>query len=249
LECIASLGETVAMIKAAVDESGTHDNRALLCVAFCLATSTQWRHFEREWSAVRILPPGVKHYHAKDRRCDDLTAKLIPLMERRMSRMVAVTLREPDYRAVASPRLLGFIGGGYAMAVQFGIYKIHDWLWEQGQRIAYVLESGHKGEGAVQRFLSVLSNSHDLRRRARYVSHAWLPKGEPILDPADLVSHEISTCDGEISERVQRLTKRLAIHHMTAEEFHVARDAIEDGFRNQRHERLARKRSQCGPDQ
>jgi hypothetical protein len=231
------------MIKAAVDESGTHSRRALLSVAFCLATSTQWKHFEREWSAARVLPFGVKHYHAKDRRCDRLTSQMIPLLSRRMSHILAITLREEDYRESASARLLGFVGGGYAMAMQFGIYQVHKWLWRQDQRVAYVLESGHKGEGAVQRVLSVVANSPNLRRRARYVSHTWLPKGEPILDPADLVSHEVSTAGGEITDRLRILGKLLTVHHVSHEAIDTATEAIEEGFRRDRHARQVAKRN------
>jgi len=243
LECIAPNGEAVLALKSAVDESGSHDDAALLCVAFCITTSTQWRKFEREWADIRILPPGVRHYHAKDRRCDRLSDQLAGLMQRRMERIVAITIHEREYKALDSPRFRSFAGDAYALAIQAGLYHIHRWLWKAAnQRIAYVLESGHKGQPAADKFLTLVGDTPFLRAKLRFLSHTWLPKGELVLDPPDLMSHEISTAGGrDTSPRVRRMGGIVVIHHLSIEELREAQQVVEAGFRERSGRRQKRK--------
>ena len=77
----------IAVLKCTVDESGTHGDARVLCVAGCVATSRQWKLFVDEWR------PKIAHlrkgYHAKSADCAELNSQLADLMWRRLDHTCA----------------------------------------------------------------------------------------------------------------------------------------------------------------
>lgn len=229
------------MLKVTIDESGTHGGDAVLCVALCLATPTQWRHFVDEWRPLvaKLRAKGVTHYHAKNPRCRTLNEPLVELMVRRLSIIFAITILESEYKLATPDRYRSFMGGAYALAVQAGMLSIGHWCDANNpQWISYVLESGHRGESHVNQLLSHFANVPDLRAKLRLGSHTWVTKTEHILAPPDFVAHEISGHRGEGDPpSLLQLGDKLQWTHLDREGMRDSAEETEAIFRQHKRQR------------
>lgn len=229
------------MLKAAIDESGTHGGAPILCAAACVATSRQWRLLTDEWLQIvsPLVPPG-KHYHAKDKCYDKVSEELAKLIVRRMDLVCAVTVSKAEYDAVAPRKFKSVYGGNaYALAVQGLLLYIGQWCHKMGKpRVAYVLESGAKGEQFLDNMFHTALKPQ-LRGRFKILSHTWVGKGEAIIHPADLVAHEVFTCHEAPSTPVYDcLLRKLQVHHLSKEGILQAVEQVWQG------EREAKRRTQ-----
>ena len=76
----------VTMLHACVDESGTHQKPAALCVALCAARPDPWKTLLLEWAKVAPLD-----YHAARAR-PQVNLRLASLMQEHLGRAVVVSL-------------------------------------------------------------------------------------------------------------------------------------------------------------
>lgn len=234
LECIQlEKGGVIAVLRATLDESGTHSQNALLSVGVCLGTPTQWGHFEREWRPIceRLVPGGVAKYHAKEANCSAASVELAKLMARRLMQVGYYTLYDRDYRAIEAPYFKSYFGSAYSLAIQMAIFDIGRFLWSNApsgkrpQGVAYILEAGHVAQPSVDKVLSRFSLDLEYKKKALFASHTWSPK-HPILHPADLVAHEVSSSGGltRVLEPIEGISRG---HHFTLEEIRIVLNEIE----------------------
>ena len=211
----------IAVLKCTVDESGTHGNAQVPCVAGCVATGRQWRLFANEWRPlIAGLPKG---YHAKRGDCAVLNCELADLMWRRLDHTRAITIIESEYRAYAPAKFRSIIGSAYAVAVQALIYRMARWCDEKKiNHVAYVLEVGHKSQKQVDRTFRNVMASPVLRQRNHMWSYTWASKSDITLHPADLLSHELATF-GPLGEMLWKRSKQ---EHIGREEIEQIADVV-----------------------
>jgi hypothetical protein len=228
-------GKIVAMIRAAVDESGTHDLDAVLSVAMCAATSTQWRKFSATWE-----PERPADYHAK-KETTETNLRLAKLMQKHLTFTRVITIRDREYRAYAPQPFRSQYGSAYAAALQYGILWNYQWVQKHGSgKIAYVLESGHKSEAFMQRVLGRIVGNPWLRDKYKVLSQTWVGKGDTcITDTADLLSYSYSNWND--GDPVLVLLRSFAEHLHTDEE--AIRGLVEQVTSAQREARQAKQRN------
>lgn len=206
------------MIRASIDESGTHEN-AVLCVAVVAGTSTQWRKWERVWYPIVQADLGsVGRYHAKSHRCGELNTILAGLLWRHMDLAHAFIVSDPDYRAHMRQDKRSFYGSAYTIGIQAGLTAMGRYY--HAKKLAdLVIEKGHANQGGAQEFLQgVLLRGVAIQRRYCLRSVRWVGKEDAAIHPADLVSHEVSAHWPERSELLSVLQNKLTITHFGPDE-------------------------------
>jgi hypothetical protein len=210
----------LAVLKAALDASGSHMNAPVLCVAACVATSTQWTLAVDKWGALtRPIVPIGRTYHAL-RAPAELNEKLAEVLVRHMDKMIAVTISPEEYRKIVPHKFRSMYGGTYAAALQMCFMFLSEWSRrsKDGQRIAYVLEAGDKGQDHIKQLFDGVMHSPKTKTRFCMLSYSFVSKDEVIIQAADLVSHEAASCFGQDQSSVlQILRPRLDMFHMDAD--------------------------------
>lgn len=156
----------MAMYSAYFDESGTPDDSQFMVVAGAVADVDQWRHFEREWELV-LAPLGTKLFHAVDfesgappfgklteRERDELFAKLVGIVCRRVERSCAGTVNMHDYRIANEKYVLAEqYGFPYPSAARCCMAGVEDWADRFSvdvNEILFFFEDGAKHKGQLE---------------------------------------------------------------------------------------------------
>ena len=132
----------VAVLKAYMDESGTHDGSPVLAVAAYVAPPSTWQRWTREWNQ-RKKPIDV--FHAVDcaalkkefdgweaAQRDQYVAQLLPAITNANLMGVAAAIRMNDYDEVKKdyPEIEKFLGKPYAACFQFVVQEILEEIGE-----------------------------------------------------------------------------------------------------------------------
>lgn len=224
------------MLKIAVDESGSDQNASAICVVACWTTSTQWRHFAKEWAPYAAKYP--QGFHASKASPEDNVA-LAGLINRRVQAGIATTIDYDDFKSVVPHTLKSRFGAEYSTAIQaIALVLKHFWDRHNIRWTGWVLEAGHAGEASAKEFLD---------RRVRdpawhILSHTWVNKTAVITHAPDLVSHEIARCFGKDPSPLLRGLQQTIIHrHFSkAELVEAVRKGNEALRLTKRHQELSR---------
>jgi hypothetical protein len=124
--------ESVLMMEAYFDESGTHKASPVVCIAGYLFTTEQARHLNREW-ADTLADFGVTIFHASEcgngrgefqhllpERRNELTKRIIGIIRRRMEAGFAVTMSETDFHQTPAPTWVK--GGPYMICAMCPVW-------------------------------------------------------------------------------------------------------------------------------
>jgi hypothetical protein len=222
---------SIAVLKVTVDESGTHGDAPIMAVAFCIGTKRQWGLFASDWRPIYTKELGENPYHAKLPICRDrLNAPLSELMWRRLDHHLVLTINRPEYKEVTGQVFRSQIGAAYTLLVQAGLFYLARWSERNSAgRLAYLLEAGCRGESHVDKIFKAIMANPGIKKRCRLASYTWAGKEEPELHPADLLSHETTTCyGGEASPILKRLSKHTTVIHMGTDTIEQALREIEE---------------------
>ncbi len=108
--------DTVLMMEAYFDESGTHEGSPVMCVAGYLFETEQAKRLDLEW-AEALSDFGITHFHAapcahgvgefsvlNSKQRTDLLVRLIGIIKRRMTIGIGVSVSETDFGARSAPK-------------------------------------------------------------------------------------------------------------------------------------------------
>ena len=223
------------MIKATIDESGTHDKAPCICVAACLGENmVQWTQFSREWAPRAAKYPKGFHSTAAS---DYDKAVLANLIERWGLIGYAISISYDDFNTIVTRRLRSRFGAEYVTALRVIALVLREHCEaNEIDRISWVLEHGHREQKGADRFLSGLEDRGDFRIWA----HKWAPKADITTHPADLVAHlAAGAFEGKKSPLLDVIKRRMQVRHF---ERHELAETVANGEKMMEEERREKAR-------
>jgi hypothetical protein len=192
----------VAVLKAYVDESGTHAGSPVVVVGLYVGKPKVWAEWTKDWN--RNKKP-IKVYHAVD--ChnrigefdgwdrptrDAFAAKLLPVLGRHSIIGITVGIHMGAFEAAMKPRpeLRAMFGTPYASCFQWTVQTLISMLDEKGdkQRIAFFHECNNDEKDAEAAFAYV--KTHKILNK-RAVTLAFGGKDDYVpLQAADVLAYE-----------------------------------------------------------
>jgi hypothetical protein len=195
--------DVVMMMEAYFDESGTHTQSPVVCVAGYLFTTEQAWHLDREWTST-LSKFGVSHFHATEcgngygefsqltaEQRTEFTRQIIGIIKRRMTVGIAVSVSDNDFGQVHSPQWLK--GGPYVLCAAVALLGVTAWADRRSYsgEISYHFEAGDKFQSTVNQVITEMSSSAVGRSGLRYHSHTFSGKRDrQPLQAADLIAYE-----------------------------------------------------------
>lgn len=187
------------MVRAYFDESGTHDDAEVTCVAGYLFDKKKARCLNREWHRV-LARFGLTHFHMVD--CAHGTGEfkklsltervkvqthLIEIIKNRAVIGIAVSVKSRDFFKV-------FEGDPYVLCLTWCLAGVASWVHTHkfNGRIAYFFEAGHASQSTANNVMANMTDSLSLG--CRYYSHAFIGKNDAVhLQAADLLAWQWQT--------------------------------------------------------
>lgn len=197
------------MVETYFDESGSHENSPVLCVAgyiiekdACIILDDEWEKaltkFDLPFFRMSACANGT--YPFKHLSMDDRIAvekELIAIMKANVSYGIAVTVEPKMYDAImpAAPDLA--IGdSAYTFCARTCLTAVKVWAREQKYQgdIAYFFESGHRSQSHANALMNEVFKEPSLKEEYRYVSHTFADKKKVRpLQAADLIAWQWHT--------------------------------------------------------
>ena len=194
------------MLEAYLDESGTHKNSPIMCIAGYVLEPAQCLKLDEAFAEV-LREHNLEFFHMGDCAHGAKAFKKVPkptriAIARRMIETiklrvrvgVAFSIAEADYDFVVPERHRDFLGSAYTFCAQALFQTIAFWADAQKivEPIAYFFESGHANQPEANRFLNYIMNNpawDDLRKLYRYRSHTFANKRDlRPLQAADILA-------------------------------------------------------------
>jgi Protein of unknown function (DUF3800) len=192
----------VSFVEAYFDESGSHDDSPVLCVAGHIIRQDARIKLDAEWQKVlqqfklpffrmSACANGSKPFDVLtiDQRID-AEKQLIAITKQYISYGIAITVIPKLYREI-TPDDPEITGTPYSFLAHACLAAVSWWATERkctGQ-IAYHFESGHRSRSEADRIMQRLFRQPKLREKHRYISHAFAEKkATPALQAADLIA-------------------------------------------------------------
>lgn len=184
----------LAMIRAYLDESGTHKGSSLTVVAGWVGLSDAWKSFTKEWNGI-LKKSGTPYFHAKDPKCEPLKGPLAHSIAKRKLLGVAWALAPSDFKENTSDQFKTALGNPYSTCAYLCTIMITRIAKRYSyESIALVFESGQRNEGFIHETFSAIMAEPNVDHRISSLS--FLDKKEPgavPLQAADFLAHAIST--------------------------------------------------------
>lgn len=208
----------VAVIRAFLDESGTHDGSPVVTVAGYFARHMTWKIFTRDWRRA-LKPDGINIYHATDAQAlegefkgwtederDDLVKKLLPIIARQQMVGVAMSIVMRDYAEATKNRKWPhkIIGSPYATCFQWLIREI----LSSAQRVntdepiaIFHEQNNYKGE--AERAYEYVKLRHDKNNNLAGFAFSTKDKYVP-LQAADILAFEAGKAASNSGQKMRR---------------------------------------------
>lgn len=191
------------MIIAAFMDRGALPQKAerAMCVACCIFKRSGYGDFVRKWRKLH-RPLKVSAFHATDfytrggdyRGVDQAkwreVGRCMPhVINGQVLQVLAISFREDEFWRIAGDEWRSAYGDSlYSAAVQLCVGATGYWC-DRRQftgRVRYFLESGEEDQAAADAALRSIARNPRLGPHARYLSHAFINKGDaPGLEAAD----------------------------------------------------------------
>jgi hypothetical protein len=195
----------MAMFTGYFDESGTHGDSKVLCVAGLISTVEQWTEFQREWREA-LDDAGVSYFRMAlfENRLKDFAdwdnakrhrvlRRLTGIIKRRVYFGVGRAVLVSDFHEAFEGRHKYYYGEPYRFCSFMSMLGIGAWQDKHDRHdlIPYVFEKGAHGSSNLTRFFSWISGNPEIKQRARLSSLTFADKKEVLpLQAADLVAYE-----------------------------------------------------------
>jgi hypothetical protein len=193
-----------------MDESGTHDDSALVCVAGYVFSKPQAIAFGHQWQmeVKPLLPPGAEVFHANDcigrygkfsvlsrPQSEGIVDAMVRVVKNTMTFGAVAAFKQADYKEEIKrePKLRDFVGSAYSLCAMRCIELVNQRFEEEHctGEAQFIFEAGNEYAGEISHFLSNAFRNPELRNRFRIGGYDFLPKKEaPPLQAADLLGWE-----------------------------------------------------------
>jgi len=199
----------VAVLKAYMDESGTHDNSPVVTVGLYVGKPRTWQAWTKDWNAhKRNVPAGrkpIKVYHSVDahNRAEEFegwtqpernayVANLLPVIGRHPIMGILIGIHMDTFRAAMAPNpeLRAMFGTPYTACFQWTVQTLLAMMDEHGdrQRVAFFHECNDYKKEAEAAFAYV---EKEKLLTPRDISLTFGGKGSYVpLQAADVVAYE-----------------------------------------------------------
>jgi Protein of unknown function (DUF3800) len=195
--------DCIMMVNAYFDESGTHANSPVVCVAGYLYEAEQALRLDDEWREI-LQQFGLTHFHAVDcahrvgefaaiskRDRDELSARLVGAIRRRMTIGIAVSLSDTDFGAVDVGNW--HFDGAYPLCALWALAGVVAWADKRqySGKISYFFEKGHRHQAKTQGAIDMLHERPSGDRYLRFHSATFVGKKDlRPLQSADMLAYE-----------------------------------------------------------
>lgn len=212
-------GGLLAVLEAYFDESDRYSD--VFCVAGYIFDSQSAKKFDREW---RTLIGARWPFHMVDlvhgkgrfkgmppRERDALLRAIVSLINQRVAFGIVVSCRIPEVHRIA-PRWIQGFGHAYSVCCHFCMTAAAAWVTEHrhsNDRLAYLFEAGHQGQGEAGRFIAAAAQDPEFRQVYRYAAHGFiLKKDSSHVQSADVLAWEWTKAWDESVEHEVRPVRR-----------------------------------------
>lgn len=199
------------ILKAYIDESGTHDGSVVTVMAGFVATQEQWTALERDWTFL-LRMQGLTHVHAVDLFHTDGEFKgwtvnrkiqFAEALERLCMQYTrfgfAARMANADYERVfiagnrpKKPQLDSRYGVCFRLCLSFIPKMIDEVIETSGIELHVILEAGHKNAGDARRLYDLFKKQADPALTKAVSSLAFADKKSCIpLQAADIIAYPI----------------------------------------------------------
>jgi hypothetical protein len=207
-------GNGLAVLKATMDESGTHKRSAVVCAAVIVGTKSQWKRLAKDWAPIVKQANYRNGYHAKD--CARINPELASIVARRLKFGYAARVTKADYESITEPRFKSKYGSALSFVIQKCMIEASLWCAEMNvEGLAYAIESGNTSQKFIDQVMRGISTNRAARAEFRVWKYEWLFGNEPVLHPPDLASHEFAACyEQPDSDVLKELSKVIEFDHI-----------------------------------
>lgn len=182
----------IAVLEAYLDESGTHDEAPVLCVAGYVGNRRQWGIFEKEF-LPQLKRSGQTCFHAEDSSCDRLRIPLASAIDKGNFWGVIYSVKPDVFKSHATPELKREMGNAYAICAVYCamvIFRITCAL-KLGP-VSFVYEAGQPNDELVLRSIKTLQMHNDPKMPVAGVTLGTKKIHQPLAS-ADFLSHVYGT--------------------------------------------------------
>jgi hypothetical protein len=197
----------LALIHAYMDESGTHKNSQVMCIAGYLFQGFRAKLFTRDWGRI-LRGEGLQYFRMSEcapgagqfrgmplEKRMSIAGELIRLIHKHTTFGFAVVISERDYLEQATPQAVRHHGQAYTLCMHSVLATILRWTKRARYTgsIAYFIESGHAHQREANDRLTQLAADELSREQIHYASHSFVDKriARP-LDAADMLAWQLN---------------------------------------------------------
>lgn len=193
------------MLQVYFDESGTHSESPIICMAGYISTVEQWTHFSRNWQE-RIDKEGIDCFHMTDfenrrgpfkgmskAKGNLLIESLIKIINVRVRYLFALAFAKADFDDVVGDKYIRTVGTEWTFCAMACMAFIRQWadqraekdpinfFFEQGARHSKALLAAHTKASKNKEFVSSMNlGTFTLGNR----------RNLPPLQAADILAYE-----------------------------------------------------------
>jgi hypothetical protein len=157
-------GDTIAVLEAYIDESGSHDDK-LLVIAGYVSQVERWVSFSQEWKKI-LVDHSLSYFHMKDfrnpksrayrhlapRDKENLLDALVNVIHHNVLFGIAFLVSPAVYSRLTTPAFRSRHGSCYSMAAQGCLGLAFHFLRQLGssaETVGIFVEEGHKNDREV----------------------------------------------------------------------------------------------------
>jgi hypothetical protein len=193
----------VAVLRAYLDESSTHEGATLACSAGYVFSHEGSQRFYEEWSAF-LAGKGLSGFHATEhcRRRDaaEIFNKLRETTVANAEKGFIRFILSDALSTLKSERELNrFTGSGYTLLTISCMQQIAEYVRSRGDQVWYFIESGEGNEAEFKHFIRQIEDSDELKDKFAYYGASLIPKKDGIqLQCADLSAWSLARVEKEM---------------------------------------------------
>ena len=195
-------------LTAYFDESGTHENSAVIAFGGFISTPERWERFQDEWRGLVKDEYGLDYFHMAEfahstgqfKAWTDETmrrkrlSRLLGVIEKYVIASVGFVLVRRAYDTIISADSREYGGGPYGLLAVKTFADVGEMIRLTGLRgkVAYVFEEGAKGRDQVERVYRGLKKSQSHLERNRLLDLSFKDKRQCLpLQAADILAYEL----------------------------------------------------------
>lgn len=233
-------GYLIAQAEAYFDESGSHSDSHLLCVAGYILSKRQARLLSADWTKM-LRRYGLTCFHMVDcahgngefanlPKKDRIEAgrEVISLIKKHAVLGLAVTINEDEFTSLMPHH--PSVGSPYSFCAHVILAGVAHWLKQRPDvlKCAYFFEAGHSSQSEANGIMKKIFENEELSVINRYAAHSFVRKNDSAaIQAADMLAWQyFKDTKNKLEGRQRRLDCKSLFEHRH-EVLHISREKIE----------------------